>query len=302
MIFSLSLYAQTDHDAIMMNKSQWCNGASFMQSSWTNYWEGTAKRNNENIGALTTRSVMGMSNYGITDKLNIMAGLSYVSTSASRGTLHGMKGFQDGSVHVKWKPVTLLAGKTRFSVLAVAGISTPVTDYVIDFLPMSIGLGSTNISGRLIGDMQSGIFFTTLSGAYVRRSNVHLDRTSYYTTGIHYTSEVQMPDLALYDVSIGIRKKFLVAEALLTSMTTLGGFDIRKNDMPFPSNRMNTAAAGIHLKYTLPCYTHVELTGDASYVFSGRNAGQAATFGAGGYYVFSFRPTQKQATATNTLP
>ena len=40
------LIAQTDNDAIMMNKTQWCTGATYMNSQWKNYWEGTLKRNN----------------------------------------------------------------------------------------------------------------------------------------------------------------------------------------------------------------------------------------------------------------
>lgn len=290
-VFSSSpLFAQTEHDAIMMNKSQWCNGVTYTHSQWTKYWEGTFNRKNDNIGSVTTQSAMYMTNYGITDNLNVMGGLPYVWTNASKGTLHGMKGLQDASLYLKWKPYTLKSGKTKLSLLAVAGVSTPVSNYVLDFLPLSIGLGSTNVSGRLMADYQSGIFFTTASAAYVRRSNVKLDRTSYYTNEIHYTNEVKMPNQALYNFSVGIRKKYLVAEALLNNMTTLGGFDIRKNDMPFPSNRMNGSSIGIHAKYTLPCFTHIELTGDAAYVIAGRNVGQASAYSAGVFYLFSLHP------------
>jgi len=287
---SSSLFAQTEHDAIMMNKSQWCNGATYTHSHWSDYWEGTFKRNNANIGTITTQSVMYMTNYGICNNLNVIGGVPYVWTNASKGTLRGMKGFQDASLYLKWRPYTVKAGKGKVSVFAVAGVSTPLSNYVFDFLPLSIGLGSTNVSGRLTADFQRGIFFTTISGAYVRRSNVKLDRTSYYTTEIHNTDEVKMPDAALYNFSIGIRKKYLIAEALLNKMTTLGGFDIRKNDMPFASNKMNNTTLGIHAKYTLPSFSHIELTGDASYVIAGRNVGQAATYSAGVYYIFSFHP------------
>jgi hypothetical protein len=290
-----TLYAQTEHDAIMMNRGQWCNGAAYTSSQWKNYWEGTYKRNNLNIGALQTQSVVAMSDYGITNKLNIMAGLPYIVTNASQGTLHGMKGFQDAALFLKWKPVTATVGKGKLSLLAVGGVSTPVSNYTLDFLPLSIGLGATTITGRVMSDYQYGIFFATLAAAYVRRSNVQLDRTAYYTTGIHYTNKISMPDAAMYDMHIGIRKKYLVAEAGLSNMTTLGGFDIRKNDMPFPSNTMNSTTAGMHVKYTLPCFSQVEFTGDASYVIAGRNVGQATTWGVGGYYIFSFH--QKKAAA-----
>ena len=229
--------AQTDYDAIMMKKKQWCNGATYMYSGWDHYWEGTLNRNNQNIGTLTTQSVMFMTNYGISDKLNVLASLPYVWTHASAGTLHGMKGFQDLSLYVKYKPFSFDVGKGKLGLFAVGGFSTPVENYVIDFLPLSIGLGSTNLSGRITVDYQLGIFFATASSAYVWRSNVKLDRTSYYTTEMHNTNEVQMPDMLNSNLNIGIRKKYLVAEAIVQNMTTLGGFDIRRNDMPFVSNK-----------------------------------------------------------------
>jgi hypothetical protein len=150
-------------------------------------------------------------------------------------------------------------------------------------------MGTTNFTARGLIDYQNGSFFTTIGGAYVWRSNVKLDRTSYYTTELHSTNDVKMPDMATFNFSIGIRKKYLIAEALVNNMTTLGGFDIRKNDMPFPSNKMNTTVAGAHIKYTLPFYSHVELVADGNYVIKGRNAGQATTFGLGAYYIFSFK-------------
>lgn len=282
-------HAQTEHDAIMMNKKQWCNGFGYMHSAWNDYWEGTFKRDNDNIGSVTTQSFIYMTNYGLTNKLNIMASLPYVTTKASAGTLHGMKGLQDVSVYLKWKPVTLKYGSNKVSLLTVGGVSTPTSNYVIDFLPLSIGLGSTNITGRGIIDYQRGKLFTTLTGSYQWRSNVTLDRTSYYSTEIHYTNEVKMPNVAMYSVSAGLRSKYLIAEVMLNRMITLGGFDIRKNDMPFPSNKMNSTMIGGHVKYTLPFYTHLELTGDVNRVVAGRNVGQANTFGVGAYYIFGFK-------------
>jgi hypothetical protein len=277
----------------MMNKSQWCNGAVYTRSSWDHYWEGNFKRNNANIGRVTTQAVMGMSNYGITDNLNVMAALPYIWTDASAGTLPGLKGFQDISLFVKWKPLTMNLGNGKFSVFGIGGFSTPVSNYVIDFLPMSIGMGSTNLTGRLMGYYRTGIFFARASASYVWRSNVKLDRTSYYTTQIHYTNEVQMPDLATFNGSIGIYKKFLIAEVMVDNMTTLGGFDIRHNDMPFSSNRMNSTSLGAHVKYTFPFDIHLSLVGGGDYVLTGRNVGQALSFNVGGFYAFYSKKKEK---------
>ncbi len=279
--------AQTADDAIMMSKKQWCNGLTYMHSSWNKYWEGTNKRDNKNLGTVTTQSVMLMSVYGITDKLNVLATVPYVWTNASAGTLHGMKGFQDIDLDVKYEFYQHKIGKGVLSLIAVGGLSTPLQKYENDFLPMSIGLGSTNLSGRLTVDYQNGIFFATASSAYVWRSDVTIDRTSYYTDQIHYTNKVDMPDQLNSNFNIGIRKKNLIAEAVLMNMYTFGGFDIRKNDMPFVSNQMNMTSLGAHVKYFIPFVQNLEVIGGADFVIAGRNVGQSQTYTGGLYYIIS---------------
>ncbi|HZH67017.1 MAG TPA: hypothetical protein VEY10_19160 [Flavisolibacter sp.] len=283
---TISTEAQTEFDAIMMNKNQFCSGFMYMHSSWSNYWEGTLKRTNENLGTVTTQSVMYMANYGITDKLNVMAGAPYVSTKASAGTMAGMRGVQDVSLFVKYIPFQKKLGKGQLTTYALGGFSTPITDYVVDFLPLSIGLGSTNFTGRVMVDYNCNRLTLTGSAAYIRRSNVRLDRTSYYDTQIHLTNEVKMPNAAQYQLRTGYRGKYLIAEALLTNWTTLGGFDMTRNNMPFPSNRMNATAVGINLKYTVRAHTNLSLFGGATTTLNGRNMGQANALNAGAFYAF----------------
>jgi hypothetical protein len=279
--------AQTVDDAVMMSKKQWCNGLTYMHSSWNEYWEGTNKRDNKNLGTVTTQSVMFMSNYGITDKLNVLASVPYVWTNSSAGTLHGMKGFQDIELDVKYELNQTKIGKGILSFIIVGGFSTPLTNYENDFLPMSIGLGSTNLYGRLTADYQNGIFFATLSSAYAWRSDVTIDRTSYYTDQIVYSDKVDMPNQLNSNLFVGIRKSNLTVQAQLLNTYTFGGFDIRKNDMPFASNQMNMTSVGAHVKYFLPFVRNLEVIGGADFVVAGRNVGQAQTYTGGLYYVLS---------------
>jgi hypothetical protein len=279
--------AQTVDDAIMMSKKQWCNGLTYMHSSWNEYWEGTTKRSNQNLGTVTTQSVMFMSSYGITDKLNVLVNVPYVWTNASAGTLHGMKGFQDIDVDLKYEFYKTKIGNGRLSLIGLAGFSTPLSNYENDFLPMSIGLGSTNLSGRLTADYQNGLFFATISSAYVFRSNVTIDRTSYYTNQINYTDEVDMPNQLNSNLFVGIRNSGLTAQVQLMNMYTFGGFDIRKNDMPFVSNQMNMTSVGAHVKYFLPFVTNLEVVASADFVVAGRNVGQAQTYMGGFFYILS---------------
>ena len=286
--------SQTELDAIMMNKNQFCNGLQYTHSSWKNYWEGELKRDNPNLGTVTTQSVMYMANYGITDNLNVMVGAPYIWTKPSAGNMSGMNGIQDISAFVKWKAYQQKIGKGKLSLFAIGGISTPISDYVIDFLPFSIGLGTTNLTARAMVDYLVGKINITGSASYIRRSNTELDRNAYYDTELRLTNEINMPDAALYQLRAGYRGKYLLAEGVLLNWTTLGGFDITRNNMPFPSNKMNNTTVGAFVKYTLKQHTNLSILGSANFTIAGRNMGQANTYSAGVFYAFYFSKADKK--------
>jgi hypothetical protein len=296
-LFCLSsqyLFAQTDVDAIMLKKQVFCVGGMFSTSSWTDYWEGTFKRDNENLGKVTTNMYAVMGNYGIIDRVNLLFSLPYVTTKTSAGTLKGLSGIQDLSLALKWMAYTRKLGtRDRLSVIGVGKVSLPVSNYVADFLPMSIGFRSKTAGLRLMVDYQYGDFFATVSGNYTHRANIEIDRDAYYTTEMHYTNEVKMPDQSGYVVRAGYRSKRWIAEGVVENMTTLGGFDMRKNDMPFPSNEMNMTQAGVNVKYSSQRLKGLEITGGGRYVLDGRNAGQATTVYAGVFYLMDFASKRK---------
>jgi hypothetical protein len=292
-IVALNATAQTDMDAIMMNKNQFCTGLMYTHSAWKNYWEGTLHRKNENIGTVTNQSMMFMANYGITNDLNVMVGLPYIFTKASAGTLKGLEGLQDASLTVKWKALKKNFGADKLSVIILGGVSTPSNNYVIDYQPLAIGLGSTNLTGRLMLDYLRNRISVTASAAYVLRSKVKIDRTSYYDTQLHLSNEVDMPDAANYQLRAGYRGKYLIAEALLSSWQTLGGFDISRNNSPFPSNKMNATSVGLHLKYTIPQLTNLSVLAGVNQVVAGRNMGESTAINGGIFYAFYFNKKSK---------
>lgn len=291
-----SVKAQTDMDAIMMGKKQLCIGPMYGHSSWKKYWEGTLKRENLNMGTVSAQMFSLMGAYGVTDKLNVLFGAPYIKTKASAGTLHGMSDIQDLSLFVKWMPIEKEIGKGTFSLYTIGGVSFPLTNYTPDFLPMSIGLRSKTASARLMVDYQLGNIFATGSYTYVFRDNIEIDRTSYYTDHLILSNEVEMPNASNFNFRAGYRSDKLIAEAVLNKWTTLGGFDITRNNMPFPSNRMNATTVGAAFKYTLTKKHNLFLVGNASTTVAGRNVGQSTGFAAGIFYVIEM-PAKKTKTA-----
>jgi hypothetical protein len=289
--------AQTDVDAIMLKKNVLCIGGMYSNDSWTNYWEGTFKRSNQNLGKVTTQMFGVMGNYGVTDKLNALFSVPYVTTKATRGTLTGIEGVQDLSLMLKYLAFQRKFGdRDKFSVYAIGRVTLPLSNYVADYLPLSIGLRSKTAGFRALADYQYAKYFVSASAAYTYRSNIDIDRNSYYTTEMHYTNEVQMHDAASFNIRAGYRSKYWIAEGVLDKMNTLGGFDIRKNDMPFPSNKMNATRVGANFKHTFKAVKGLEITAGAMHVIACRNVGQSTIINAGVFYLMNLSGVNKTRT------
>jgi hypothetical protein len=282
--------AQTVTDGLMMSKNAFCTGVLYGHDKWNNYWEGELKRDNQNIGSLTTQSVMWVGNYGITPKINVIAMLPYVWTKASGGTLHGMSGLQDVTIAAKYNFFTTLIGTGTFKTFGVLALSAPVTNYTPDFFPLSIGTATKNISWRLTTNYKfdQGIYVNA-SGAYTWKSNTTLDRPSYYTNNkLYLTDEVKMPNTFDFVVHVGYLKNGLQTEVFYTQQNTLGGSDIRRQDMPFVSNRMNFSKAGALVMYYLPKPKNLAVRASGSYTLAGRNVGQSINVMGGFLYTIHF--------------
>ncbi len=290
--------AQTDIDGLMMKKGFFCVGPTVGKSSWKKYWEGTNKRENENLGTVSTSKAMIMGNYGITRKLNFLFNVPYYKTKASAGQLAGQKGFQDLSLFLKWVAYEKRNAGNKFSVMLIGGYSTPLSNYTPDLLPLSIGLHSRTGMLRLMLDQQWGHWFVTGSGTYMLRDNVKLDRDAYYTTEMHYTNEVKMPNASYLNLRGGYRSPVWILEAVVEQFNTLGGYDISKNNMPFISNEMNFTRVGAHVKYETSFIRGLSLVADVSTTVAGRNVGQATGFDAGIFYIMDFGKKTKSKTIT----
>jgi len=286
-----TLDAQTIDDHLMMPRKQLCTGFVYMHDSWDRYWEGPLERGNGNIGTLTTQSVAWMGTYGVTDRLNLIAMVPWVTTGASAGTASGMDGVQDLTAAVKWNALdTPLTSVGNLQAFLVASGSVPLGDYTPDFLPMSIGLHSNRASGRLSLNFQAKQgWFVEGTGAYTWRDTVTLDRPAYFTDDrLFLTDHVAMPDVIDYTFRACYWKHGLYAPVSFTQVITLGGSDIRRQDMPFVSNRMNSSRLDALAMYYLKRPKNVVVRLGASYAISGRNVGQSTTLVAGLLYTFKF--------------
>ncbi len=299
LILPVSGNAQTDMDAIMMAKKQLCLGPAYSRSIWKNYWEGSLKRDNQNFGTIITQSFSVMGSYGISGKVNLLFNVPYIKIAPTAGNTHSMQGFQDISFFVKYMPVETKVGNGTLSLYTIAGVSVPLSNYVADFMPMSIGLHSKTASLRLLVDYQSGKAFVTGGATYLFRDNIRIDRNAYYTTEMHLTNKVEMPNATNFNLRAGYRSSRLIAEAVLNKFTTLGGFDITRNNMPFPSNRMNATTIGANFKIELSKNNNFAFVGGGNTTIAGRNVGIATLYYGSIFYIIDFTSNKKLNTPHN---
>ena len=280
----VELKAQMPHDAIYMNKKLACGALVYGNNSWTNYWESTLKRDNPNLGRLTTESVTAMLAYGFTRDLNVIVMVPYVKTEASQGNLMGQQGFQDASVFVKVK------GKVWQGITPhlVIGASTPVSNYVPDFMPMSIGLGAKTVvaRGMLSYSLPSNLYLNS-SIAYQGRSKVSVDRDAYLVgSKLVQANEVAVPDAFDAAFRFGYLKKDNQVEFFAEHFSCIKGDGIRRNDMPFLTNDMTMTSVGIYAKYQPKA---LGINARVAYVVDGQNVGQSTTVNVGVLYLFKIK-------------
>jgi hypothetical protein len=149
-------------------------------------------------------------------------------------------------------------------------------------------------------DYERNNLFITGSATYVFRDNIKIDRDAYYTTEMHYTNEVEMPNGRNYNLRVGYRSFRLIAKAVLNDWKTLGGFDITRNNMPFPSNRMNATTVGVNIKYVLPPLPQLSIVAGGNTTIAGRNMGQATNVYGSFFYVFNLAGKTKTKTGSST--
>ncbi|MBO0929504.1 hypothetical protein [Fibrella aquatilis] len=275
--------AQMPQDAIYMPKKTICAALMLGKSDWNWYWENTLKRENYNLGRHTTQSASLMAAVGLTDRVNLIVNLPYVSTSTSAGNLMGQKGFQDLS---GWLKINAVRYK-GLSLHTIVGASIPVSDYVPSFLPMSIGMGAKTVSGRLLANYKhspTGLYVTA-HGTYTWRGKVKLDQDAYQFDGkIYNTNQVAVPNATDAAVRLGILKRTFQTEVFAERFSCVSGDNIRRNDMPFLTNNMQATTVGWYGKYQPH---NVGFNARASYVTDGLNMGQSTSFMLGFLYQFN---------------
>lgn len=301
-LFTLSLFgahsllAQTPSDEILMKKNELCVALTYDHGEWNQYWEGTYLRGNENIGTFTRATVMPMVAAGITDKLNLLIMTPYMQTKSSGGQLAGAKGFQDITIALKYEIIKKKIANGNLSVLTTVAYATPMSDYLSDYMPYSLGLGTNEFTLRGIVHYQldKGMY-ARVAGAYLWRGQTEAERDYYYNNGSYYTTWMDVPNAWNYNATLGtwLFNYALRVEASYVALKSTSGDDIRAYNAPQPTNKMEMEQVGFFAQYYFK--KKVKGLGILSYysqVINGRNMGKSTNIGVGATYQFKVKDSQ----------
>lgn len=84
------------------------------------------------------------------------------------------------------------------------GFSLPVSPYLSDYMPFSLGLRTQEFSlrGIIKYEHKSGIYLRG-SYAYLHRTTTEAERDYYYADGSHYTTTMDVPSASTAELTIG---------------------------------------------------------------------------------------------------
>lgn len=291
-------YAQTPTDALLMQSGQACVLLDGSYGSFDEYWEGSLLRENQTIATVNRNSIMPMVAFGILKNLTVFLGAPYISTESTEpngGKFAGASGFQDLTLAAKYRFLNLEGEKGNLSSFAALGFSTPVTNYLPDYMPYSLGLGAPELSYRFISQYQwkSGLYFR-LSGAYLWRGYAKAEREYYYNDGSYYTPWMDVPNAVNFEGHIGLwtLKNSLQIELGYIGSRSTSGDDIRPYNAPQPTNNIDSDRVGIFAHYYVPTIKGLGFVAYHNRFISGRNAARINTTGLGITYFFDYLKKQ----------
>lgn len=286
------LLAQTPTDAVMMKQRESCLAVIYDQGSFDEYWEGTKLRTNATIATVKRTTVLPMIAIGIIDNLNLIVSTPYVRTKSDEpngGKFQGAKGFQDLGLVLKYRFLNKEMEGGRLTLVGAVGYSTPMTNYLSDYLPYSLGFGAPEVSGRAIVqyEWKNGIYARG-SFAYLWRGETEAERDYYYANGSYYTAWMDVPNAMNVQVVAGkwfFDHSFHV-EALYNSTRCLTGDDIRAYNAAQPTNKVEVGQVGLNAQYFFLNIKGFGVLAYYSQFISGRNMGKFTNIGAGLTYQF----------------
>lgn len=288
---------QTPTDGLMMPKGDICFLLNFDYGQFDHYWEGETLRKNGTIAKVQRKTALVMAAYGITKRLDAYVGLPYISTNSTTpngGRFAGAKGIQDLTLALKYEAFRHKSEKGELTAFGSVTFSAPVSNYLSDYQPYSLGIGAPQLAWRGLAEYEwDNGFYLRGNGGYTWKGYTQAEREYYYNEGSYYTSWMEVPSAWTYEAVIGkwFMNKSLRVELNYNSSKSTSGDDIRAYNAPQPTNKVDMNRVGAFAQYFFKKPKGLGLVASYSKVINGRNAPEMSSISIGITYQFGlFHP------------
>ncbi len=268
---SYALPAQGLLNGWMNGKGRTAAAVSAFTDSYERYYVGKQQTYNPQLGTITTSGVSVYVGAGITDWLDVVVNVPFITASSNAGLWETISGVQDMQLGVKVRPLSLDVDGSRLDVMVGGVYVQPLSNYVID-APVTIGHQAQGIDGRALVQYTtpSGLFFMGGIG-YCARTTVTLDRGF----------DVDVPDFIDAVVRAGYGSSYWYGDVWLQNVVPQSGTNIGPG-VPFPSNAQAYTVVGATLAYRV--ISQLSLIGGVAGTITGRNVGHSTRFNFGVAY------------------
>jgi hypothetical protein len=252
-----------DLDGYMWPKGHGAAAISFTSQSYDEFWAGTTKVSDPGVGKVDTESWTLWVVHGVSDRLNLVANLPYISTESDGTGGFGQSALQDLSLMGKYRFLTV-GSSARSDFIGALGIRTIASNYEIQNSVVDIGDGTADWLARFIYQLHMSRFHLTQSIGWDRRGGDAPNGRPIYTV-------------------IGTSWKPIIIDAFYQRLDARGGTDIGSG-APFPSNKEELERAG--LKVWGRVSDSLGLSAMYFTTLSGRNTGDASGLAVGVDYSY----------------
>ncbi len=286
---------QTPSDALMMPTGDICILFNHDVGSFDRYWEGSDLRSNETIATVHRNTTLPMAAIGVLNSLNFYVGVPYVHTKSSNpngGRFEGASGFQDLTLALKYRALKKTLGPGDLSLFSAVAFSTPISNYLSDYQPYSLGLGAPEFSLRGIAQYRfhNGLY-ARAGAAHLWRGYTEAERDYYYNDGSYYTAWMDVPNAWNLDAAVGmwLSNGSLKLEVNYTGLKSTSGDDVRDYNAAQPTNKVKFDKIGFSVQYYFPSIKGLGVLAYHSRNFDGLNGPKMNNTGAGLTYQFNFK-------------
>jgi hypothetical protein len=272
--------AQSPLSGFMNGKGNGAIAVSYTQESYDNVFLVPSDADGVPVfNDVTVSSVSIYGTYGISDKLDAVVSLPYITAkgNASATTLRELNyenersGLQDISAFLKYNPYSTNIGSSKLDFAVGLGVRTPLGDYKVDEgLQSILAIGNRATSVNALGIAQvfdkSGLFLSTQIGYSVRNGDV--------------------PNALIGEIKAGYASSKFYADLWFAGQQSDGGVNILGEGFAgfFPATDVSYNRAG--LSVYVPIAGGFGISAGASKYLNGRNVGES--IGYSGSLVFSF--------------